>query len=74
VVTFAVVAFAEPARSVRLLNVLCGVWVLLAPWLLEGGTPAWPWIAVASGLVVIALSLRRGPVEDRYGDWQRFIL
>ena len=73
VVTFAVVAFAEPARVVRVLNVLCGVWVLLAPWLLEGGTPAWPWIAVASGVALIALSLRRGPVEDQYGTWQRFI-
>ncbi|HET9216682.1 MAG TPA: vitamin K epoxide reductase family protein, partial [Terriglobia bacterium] len=73
VVTFAVVAFAEPARLVRLLNVFCGAWVLLAPWLLEGGTPAWPWIAPASGLALIALSLRRGPVEDRYGGWQPFI-
>jgi nucleoside-diphosphate-sugar epimerase/uncharacterized membrane protein len=73
VVTFAVVAFAEPARLVRWLNVFCGVWVLIAPWLLDGGTPAWPWISVASGLALIALSLRCGPVEDRYGSWQRFI-
>ena len=73
VVTFSVIAFAEPSRLVRWLNVLCGLWVLLAPWLLEGGTPAWQWISVASGLAVIALSLRRGPVEDRYGGWQRFI-
>jgi len=73
VVTFAVVAFAEPARLVRWLNVLCGMWVLLAPWLLEGNTPAWPWISVVSGLALISLSLRCGPVEDRYGGWQRFI-
>ena len=73
VVTFAVIAFTEPARLVRLLNVLCGVWVLLAPWLLEGGTPAWPWTSVASGLALIALGLRRGTVEDQYGGWQRFI-
>jgi nucleoside-diphosphate-sugar epimerase/uncharacterized membrane protein len=73
VVTFAVVAFAEPARLVRFLNVLCGVWVLLAPWLLAAGTPAWPWISAASGFALIALSLRRGPVEDNYGGWQQFI-
>lgn len=73
VVTFAVAAFAEPARLVRWLNVFCGVWVLLAPWLLDGGTPAWPWISVANGLALISLSLRCGPVEDRYGSWQRFI-
>jgi len=73
VVTFSVVAFAEAARLVRWLNVLCGPWMLLAPWLLDGGTPTWPLISVASGLTLIALSLRRGPVEDRYGSWQRFI-
>ena len=29
VVTFSVIAFAEPSRLVRWLNVLCGLWVLL---------------------------------------------
>ena len=72
-VTCSVVAFAEPVRLVRWLNVLCGLWVLLTPWLLVGGTPVWQWISVASGLGLIALSLRCGPVEDRYGGWQRFI-
>ena len=36
VVTFSVIAFAEPSRLVRWLNVLCGLWVLLTPWLLGG--------------------------------------
>ena len=26
-------------NSQYLLNVLCGVWVLLAPWFIEGDTP-----------------------------------
>ena len=73
VVTFSVVAFAEPVRLVRGLNVLCAVWVLLAGWILDGGSPSWPWISAVSGLALIALNLRCGPVEDRYGDWQRFI-
>jgi hypothetical protein len=73
VVTFSVIAFAEPARLVRVLNVVCGVWMLLAAWLLDGGTPAWPWISVVSGLALIAFNLRCGAVEDRYGNWQRFI-
>ena len=73
VVTFSVVAFAEPVRLVRGLNVLCAVWVLLAGWILDGGSPSWPWISTVSGLALIAFNLRCGPVEDRYGDWQRFI-
>jgi hypothetical protein len=72
VVTFAVVAFAEPARSVRVLNVVLGAWVLLAPWLMAGST-LWRSSGIVSGLALIILSLRRGPVKDRYGGWQRFI-
>jgi uncharacterized membrane protein len=73
VVTFSVVAFAEPARPVRWLNVLCGIWVVLAAGLFKSSMPNWPWISVASGLLLIALSLRRGPVEEQYGGWQQFI-
>lgn len=73
VVTFSVIAFAEPSRVVRWLNVLFGLWVLLAPRILEGGTSAWQWMSVATGLALIALSFRCGPVEDHYGNWQRWI-
>lgn len=73
VVTCSVVAFAEPVRLLRGFNLLFGLWVLLAPWLLDGGTLAWPWISLASGFALIALSVRCGPVEHRYGNWQRFI-
>ena len=73
VVTFSVVAFAEPARVVRVLNILCGTWMLLPAWILDGGMPGWPGISVVSGLALIVFNLRCGQVEDRYGDWQRVI-
>ena len=73
VVTFSVVAFAEPARLVRVLNLLLGAWMLFAPWILGSGAPGWPWISVASGLAIIVFNLRCGPVEDRYGEWQGVI-
>lgn len=73
VVTFSVVAFAEPGRLVRVLNILCGLWVLLATWILGGGTSVWLWFSIVSGLALIALNLRRGPVVNTYGGWQRFI-
>jgi nucleoside-diphosphate-sugar epimerase/uncharacterized membrane protein len=74
VVTFAVVAFAEPARLIRMLNVLCGAWVMLAPWVLHGGASDWLWVSIVTGAALIALSFRRGPVEDCYGGWQRWIV
>ncbi len=73
VVTFSVVAFAEPARPIRLLNIPCGAWLLLTAWMLDGGMPGWPWISAISGLALIALTIRRGPVEDQYGNWQGLI-
>lgn len=73
VVTFSVIAFSEVVRSARLLNVLFGAWLLVAPWILDGFTT----IATVNGLVVgaalIALSLRRGPVTLRAGGWERWI-
>jgi hypothetical protein len=73
VVTIAVVAFAEPARAVRWLNVLFGLWLIIAPWILAGGAGAGRWSIALTGLALIALSLPRGRVEDRYGGWQRWI-
>lgn len=73
VATFAVVAFAEPARMVRFFNILVGAWLLVAPWILDGGSPAWAWCSIITGLVLIALSLRCGRVKDRYGGWDRWI-
>lgn len=72
-VTFSVIAFTEPARLIRVPNILLGTWLLLAAWIFDSGVPGWPWITVLSGLVLIALNMRRGPVEDRYGDWQQCI-
>ena len=73
VVTFAVIAGAEPVRAARFANVVLGGWMLAAPWLLAGGTRASTWNDVATGLAVIALSLPRGRVDDHYGSWDRWI-
>ena len=74
VVTFAVIGGAEVARTVRYLNVLCGAWLIVAPFALGGSTPAAMWSSVVAGGLLIALSLPRGEVEERYGGWQRFIV
>lgn len=68
------IALAEAARSLRYLNVLLGVWLLAATWFLPGGTAAGRASDVAVGALVLALSLPRGPVRDRYAGWQRAIV
>ena len=74
VVTFAVIACAEVARSLRFVNLLFGAWLIPAPWLLSGTTKGTTWNDVVVGAALIALSLPRGTVRQRYGTWDRYIL
>jgi len=73
VVTFAVIAGAEPARILRYFNAAGGAWLLAAPFLLSGSTPAATWSNIFAGLALILLSLPRRKVKERYGGWERFI-
>ncbi len=73
IITFAVMAMADVGRALRYVNVLFGALVIAAPWLLNGATTGSRWNDVIAGSLVILLSLRRGPVGERYGSWERFI-
>jgi hypothetical protein len=74
VVSFTVMATAEPARALRFVNVPLGGWVVVAPWLL--GAPST--LALANGVVVgvalVALNVPRGKIRDHYGFWQGYIV
>ncbi len=74
VIVLAVSAWAEVARALRWLIAPFGVWLVAAPWLLEGaGSAAAAWASVVAGLALVALSLPRGRIVNRYGNWDRFI-
>ena len=73
IVTTAVIALADVGRAMRFLNIALGAWVIAAPWILAGATPASRWSDAIAGALVIVLSLARGPVVERYGGWQRYI-
>lgn len=75
VITTAVVALAEVARPLRFLNALFGAWLVIAPWLLDGGTLVGTGLDVVAGVLLIALSLPRGTrSEEHYGTWDRLIV
>lgn len=74
VTTVAVIVMAEVIRVGRFINVLLGGWIILAPWILSGAAPAARWNDVAVGVALILLSLRRGPVRERYATWDRRII
>ena len=73
ITTTAVIALADVGRSIRFVNVILGAWIIASPWLVGGTTPASRWNDVIIGALVIVLSMRRGPVGERYGTWQHLI-
>jgi hypothetical protein len=73
-VTWAVIAFGEVARPIRLLNVPTGLWIAVSPWVLGGATDASRWIDVLVGVLLVALSVRRGRIEEQFGNWNRVLI
>lgn len=74
VVTVAVMALGEVGRSLRFVNILFGAWFIVAPWLLSGTTTAATLSDALVGVALILLSIRRGPVRESYGGWNRYIV
>lgn len=74
VVTVSVMAMAEVGRALRFANVAFGAWLIAAPFVLAGANGAATTASIAAGIVLIWLSLPRGPVRNRYGNWDRFIV
>ena len=75
VVTFSIIAFAEVTRSVRFLNVPAGLWLIVAPWVLEGASsPLAQWASVISGALLIGLAIPRGSIRNSYGGWNVYVV
>ncbi len=75
VFTFSIIAFSEVARSVRFINIPFGLWLIAAPWLLEGATSTVAmWTSVISGITLIALAIPRGTIKESYATWDRYIV
>jgi nucleoside-diphosphate-sugar epimerase len=67
------VAAAEVARPVRYLNVPLGAALFVTPFAYGADATATA-ASLACGAALIALSLRRGPIRERYGAWTRLIV
>lgn len=72
VLTVVSIAAAEVARRARWLNFVLGLALIASPFALAGDTAALL-VSVLAGAALLALSIRRGPVYERYGAWDRMI-
>lgn len=66
-------AAAEVARPLRYLNVPLGVALIAAPFLFDADMQAIV-DGTLLGVALVALSIRRGPIRERYGAWDRMIV
>lgn len=73
VLTVVAIAAADVARPVRALNWVLGAGLMLAPLLFEGDKATLA-VTVGLGLALVLLSIRRGPIEQRYGSWNRLLV
>jgi len=73
VVTWAVIGFGQIIRPIRLLNLVTGVVIVAAPWMIEGATTASRTNDVAVGVLVMALSLPRGRIQEQFATWNRVL-
>ena len=68
VIVAAVIAWGEPVRALRLLNVPVGL-AIAALVFLTDPKAGYAAAIVATGLAIAVLSLRRGDIRDSYGNW-----
>jgi hypothetical protein len=65
----------QPIVIGTFINVGFGLWLVAAPWLLDGGSTLAAAAGVVVGLAVVALSLPRGKRStEHYGSWDRWVL
>lgn len=73
--TVAIIATAEVARPLRFINVLFGIWLVAAPWLLDGASTVSTAISVVLGFALIGCSLPRGRrSKEHYAGWDRYVI
>ena len=73
VLTVVSIASAEVARAVRYINILLGGILMAVPFMFTAGIMV-TIVSIGLGIALIALSLRRGLIRERYGNWDRWII
>ena len=73
VLTVVAIAAADVARPARALNALLGIGLMFAPLLFDADKLQFA-MTLGLGLALVLLSVRRGPILERYGAWNRLLV
>lgn len=69
--TMAICAIWEVLRGLRWVNVVCGAWLLISPWVLMVESDAARMNSMVCGALCVALSLSKGKQKQQYGGGWR---
>ncbi len=72
-IAISVIAMAEVFRSLRYINFLLGISLLVTAWVQPEMAGFASWNNSIVGAAAILLSFRKGPIKERYGSWEKFI-
>lgn len=73
VITFAVIAFADVARLLRVLLLPLGAWLAVMSWLVGDESAQVKMILTSAGLALIFLSIPRGKVIQHFGSFDPWV-
>lgn len=68
-IAFSIISMSEPARNLRFVNLLLGVFLFSAPYFLAGFTSMGTMNNLIVGILAVLLSLRKGKILEKYGKW-----
>lgn len=71
VITVAVIALWEVNRGIRRINLLLGIWLIVAAFLFEAPAHWQTYLNAATGLAIALCSLLQGKIKGRYGGGWR---
>jgi hypothetical protein len=71
--TFSFIATGEVLRSIRFLNVLLGLWVLIFSLFYLATENSHYIFHVIWSLILIGISFPKGRIKENYGHWNRYI-
>lgn len=73
VVTVAAIATAEVTRTARLFNIPLGLGLIVLALIFAANLPIVFASEIVCGLLLIAVSIPRGKIVERYGSWDRYV-
>lgn len=72
-VVISVICMGEIVRMGRYLNIILGLGLAVAPWLVNDSVIGLSITGTVLGLLIIALSFPRGIIKEKYGLWDKYV-